>query len=107
MVRTFAFLLLTGASPAFAAPIGQASFAPGTNMPSKLVVDEAIWTCVDGRCAGPAEARTVAMQRACASLARQVGAVASLTVGAAALTPDAIEHCNAKSGRAPVSTAAK
>lgn len=100
------FPLLVIAQPALAAPTGQAEFAPGTSVPTKIVVNEKIWSCVDGRCVGPAEARAVALQKACGTLAREVGAVATLSAGATALTPDALAKCNSKAGRAPTAVAA-
>lgn len=101
------FPLLMVAQPALAAaPTGQAEFAPGTSVPAHIVVNEKIWNCVDGRCTGPAEVRAVALQKACTTLAREVGAVAALTAGPAALTPDAIAKCNDKAGRAPATLAA-
>ena len=94
------------AQPAFAAPAGHAEFAPGTQVPARTIINDAIWSCADGRCSGPGEVRAVAMQRACNALARQIGAVASFTVGTAALTPAAVQTCNAKGGRdAPALTA--
>ena len=94
-------------SPAFAASTGEAAFAPGTAVPKKLVVGETIWACADGRCTGPAESRTVAMQRACHALAREIGAVATFTVGASALTPEALRACNEKAGRDAQAIAAR
>jgi hypothetical protein len=95
------------AQPVFAASVGQASFAPGTQVPARIVVSETLWTCADGRCTGPGDGRAVAMQRACNTLARQVGEVASLTVGGAALTPEALQACNAKAGRTAAAVAAR
>lgn len=106
-MRAYLLGLALLAQPAIAAPLAQASFAAGTPVPYKIVISETIWTCADGRCTGPADARAVAMQRACNALARQVGEVASLTVGASALTPEAVQACNAKAGRSPKAVAAK
>lgn len=101
------FPLLMVAQPALAAASpGQAEFAPGTSVPSRVVVNEKIWNCLDGRCTGPAESRAVALQRACGTLAREIGAVATLTAGATSLTPDALAKCNSKAGRAPTAVAA-
>jgi hypothetical protein len=96
-----AYLLALGliAQPAFAAQIGQAEFAPGTKLPAKLVVSDTIWTCANGRCTGPAETRSVAMQRACQTLAREIGAVAGFTVEATAFDSTALQVCNEKAGR--------
>lgn len=99
-MRYFLLPLMLLAQPALAAPAGQAEFAPGTQVPARIVVNETIWTCADGRCTGPSETRAIAMQRACNALARSVGAVATFTVGAAALTPAAVGACNTKGGRA-------
>jgi hypothetical protein len=88
------------AQPALAAQTGQAAFAPGTQVPARLVVGDVVWNCADGRCAGPAETRMVAMQRACSALARSVGAITSFTVGTATLAPDAVQACNTRAGRA-------
>lgn len=87
------------ATPAFAASVGEAQFAPGTQLPARVVVGDAIWTCAGERCAGPAETRAVAMQRACLSLARGIGAVSSFSVAGAAMAPEAVQACNAKGGR--------
>ena len=87
------------ATPAFAASTGEAQFVSGTQLPARIVVGDAIWTCADGRCAGPAETRAVAMQRACLSLARGVGAVSSFSVAGTTMAPEAVQACNAKSGR--------
>ena len=103
------YLLALGliAQPVLAAPLGQAEFAPGTKVPAKLVVGDTLWTCADGRCAGPAETRTVAMQRACNTLARAIGAVSSFTVGTTAMPADAVQACNEKAGRTTQSVAAR
>src|SRR6478672_10719731 len=100
MKRVLLLALGLLAQPALAAQTGQAGFAAGTQVPTKLVVGETIWACADGHCTGPAETRTVAMQRACAALARSVGAVTSFTVGTTSMAPEAIQACNAKAGRA-------
>jgi len=104
-----AYLLALGliAQPALALPLGQAAFAPGTKAPAKMVVNDSIWTCTDARCSGPAETRTVAMQRACQTLAREIGAVASLTVGGTTFAPDALAACNEKAGRGTKTVAAR
>jgi len=103
------YLLALGliAQPALAAPTGQAEFAAGTKVPAKIVVSDTIWTCADARCTGPAETRTVAMQRACQTLAREVGAVTGLSVGGTALAPEALAACNEKAGRSTQSAAAR
>lgn len=95
------------AQPAFAATTGQASFAAGTQLPARIVVSETLWTCGDGRCSGPADSRTIAMQRACNTLARQIGEVTSLNVGGTALPADAVQACNARAGRAAQAVAAR
>lgn len=96
-----AYLLVLGliAQPAFAAPLGQAEFAAGTKVPAKIVVSDTIWTCADARCTGPAETRSVAMQRACQTLAREIGAVSTFTAGGTPLAPEALQACNEKAGR--------
>ena len=96
------YLLALGliAQPVLAAPMGQAEFAPGTKVPAKLVVSDTIWTCADARCTGPAETRAVAMQRACQTLAREIGAVAAFTAASTPLAPEALAACNEKAGRA-------
>lgn len=98
-MKAYLFGLVLLAQPAFAAPMGEVSFAPGTQLPSKIVVSDSIWTCAGDRCSGPGDGRTVAMQRACNTLARAVGPVTAVTVGSAALAPDAVQACNAKAGR--------
>lgn len=96
-----AYLLALGliAQPALAAPMGQAEFAPDTKVPAKLVVSDTIWTCADGRCTGPAETRSIAMQRACQTLAREIGTIANFAVGATTLDSATLATCNAKAGR--------
>ena len=88
-------MLLAGAAPAYAeAPLGAVSFAEGVTAPEKVVVNERLWRCDGARCSGPGETRGVAMMRACKSLARDVGPIASFKVGVAALEADAIAQCN-------------
>lgn len=100
--------LLFAAAPAFAAgTTGQAQFAPGTAVPTKIVVNETIWTCADGACTGPAESRAVALQKACGTLAREIGPVTTLAAGSTALTGAAIDQCNVKAGRGAAALAAK
>ena len=103
------YLLALGliAQPVLAAPMGQAEFAAGTKAPAKLVVNDTIWTCADARCTGPAETRAIAMQRACNTLAREVGALTSFTAGGTALAADALQTCNEKAGRSTESVAAR
>ena len=98
-MKIYLFALGLIAQPVLAAPMGQAEFAPGTKAPAKLVVNDAIWTCADARCTGPTETRAIAMQRACNTLAREVGALTAFTVGGTALPADAVQACNAKAGR--------
>lgn len=91
---------------AAAAPVGIAAFGPGAELPGRLVVGDGFWTCGEGRCTGGGETRPVAMQKACQALAREIGAVAAFSVGAAEMTPEALARCNAKAGRAPAALAA-
>lgn len=88
-------LSLLGVTPAFAGPVGSAAFASGVALPDKVVVNDQLWRCADGTCSGPGELRAVAMMRACKGLAREIGAVASFTVGVARLDDAAIQQCNA------------
>lgn len=77
-----------------AQPAGEARFDSGVRLPSSLVVNDSVWTCGDGRCTGPAETRRIALQKACKTLARKVGAVTSLSAGGAALAGEDLERCN-------------
>ena len=86
--------LSMAAVPALAGTAGEARFADGVAVPDKVVVDDRLWHCAEGKCTGPAETRGVAMMRACKTLARGVGAVASYRVGVAGLEADALDSCN-------------
>lgn len=77
-----------------AQPAGEARFDAGVNVPSTIVVNETVWTCADSRCTGPAETRRVAMQKACKTLARKIGAVVSLSAGGASLADEDLDRCN-------------
>lgn len=91
----FSLMLMAGAAPALAeAPLGAVSFAEGVATPEKVVVNDRLWRCAGESCSGPGETRGVAMMRACKSLARDVGPIATFKVGVAALEADAIAQCN-------------
>ena len=77
-----------------AQPAGEARFDAGVQLPSSIVVNDSIWQCADGRCFGPAETRRVALQKACKTLARKVGAVVSISAGGAALGDEDLDRCN-------------
>ena len=53
-----------------------------------------VWKCADGRCTGPAETRRIALQKACKTLARKIGAVTSISAGGAALASEDLDTCN-------------
>lgn len=89
-----ATLLIAPAVLIAAQPIGEAQFDAGVQAPSSLVVNESVWKCSGNRCTGPAETRRVALQKACKTLSRKIGAVVSISAGGAALSSDDLERCN-------------
>lgn len=107
MIRLVLLPLLFAAAPALAAPVAQAAFAPGTTVPAKIVVNETLWKCSGASCSGQSETRAVALQKACATLARSIGPVTALSAGDVILAPAAITKCNAKGGHGPAEVATK
>lgn len=87
-------LLLAPMALIAAQPSGEARFDTGVQVPSSIVVNDSIWTCSEGRCTGPAETRRIAMQKACKTLARKIGAVVSLNAGGASLASEDLDRCN-------------
>lgn len=94
-MKLFAMLaLLAAPTLAFAgAPQGTATFRTG-EAPAKLIANDNIWRCDGGTCRGAGEERPVAVMRVCKDLARRIGAVETLSVGATALDPAQLADCN-------------
>lgn len=87
--------MIAAAMPAWAGTTGEVRFADGVAVPEKVVVEDRLWRCAERQCSGQGETRGVAMMRACKTLARSVGTVASYRVGVAGLEADALKNCNA------------
>ncbi len=80
---------------AIAAPAtGVATLSGSTVPPAQLVIDGKLWRCADGTCQGPADARRVAVERACKDIARKAGAIETLAVGDVTLNADQLAACN-------------
>jgi len=88
------FLALAPASAIAAPATGVATLGSGTALPAQVVVDGKLWRCADGTCQGPADARRVAVERACKDIARKAGAIETLAVGDLTLDADQLAACN-------------
>ena len=85
------------ASPAFAGYVpSEATFVAGTAAPARLVINDTIWRCDGAKCTGKNETRPVMIRKACKSLAGEVGALSSLTIGTQVLGETELAACNEK-----------
>lgn len=97
MFRTLILSTALFATPALAGYVpGEAQFASGASAPARVIVNDTIWRCEGSQCTGKAESRPVMIRRACKTLAVEVGALSSLTIGTKALDATELAACNEK-----------
>lgn len=97
MLRSIILSTALFATPALAGYVpSEAQFAGGTSAPARIVVNDAIWHCEGARCVGRNETRPVMINRACKTLAREIGALSVFAVGTKVLDAAELAACNEK-----------
>ena len=93
MIRAAILASALFAAPAIAAPqfAAQPNTAPAA---AKFVVKDTLWSCGEAGCAASASNSRPAV--VCASLAKEVGPLASFSVKGEALSADELSKCNAR-----------
>ena len=93
MIRAAILASALFAAPALAAPqfVAQPNTPPAS---AKLVVKDTLWSCGEAGCSAASSNSRPAV--VCASLAKQVGPLASFSVKGEALSADELGKCNAR-----------
>jgi hypothetical protein len=88
----FALLAFAAAAPASAAGVHYRAQPAAVPADARLIVRDIVWRCGDGGCTAPRNGSRAEI--VCASLARELGTLASFSAGGRSFDAAALENCN-------------